>query len=114
MLSFDLEIVSTSLSHSELSRELNTHVSISLNHSGQIAATTMSVRLRKRSLCVSTLLSSSSGDLHCVQIMTVVKVLLGLRSPNFILIHIDEIHSEHVAGVTHVLKVHYDIFLSVM
>jgi len=45
--------------------------------------------------------------------MTVVKVLLGLRSPDFILIHVDEIHSEDVAGVAHVLKVHYSISLSV-
>ncbi len=45
--------------------------------------------------------------------MAVVKALLGLRSPNFILIHVDEIHSENVAGVTHVLKVHYSVPLSV-
>lgn len=46
--------------------------------------------------------------------MTVVKVLLGLRCPDFFPVHVDEIHSEHIAGVAHVLKVHYSESLSVI
>ena len=43
--------------------------------------------------------------------MTVVEILLGLRSPDFISIHVDEIHPENVAGVAHILKVHYSVSL---
>jgi hypothetical protein len=41
--------------------------------------------------------------------MTVVKILLGLGSPDFIPIHVDEVHSENVAAVADILKVHYDV-----
>ena len=110
MFPFDLE--DGNLNHlDELSQDSDTHVSISLNHSGQIAATTMSVRLQQVSVCFHVLFAH--GDLHCIHIMTVVKVLLGLRSPHFILIHVDEIHSKNVARVAHVLKVHYSVSLSV-
>ena len=45
--------------------------------------------------------------------MTVVKILLRLRSSDFIPIHVDEIHSENIARIAHVLKVHYSVSLSV-
>ena len=45
--------------------------------------------------------------------MTVVKVLLGLRSPDFILVTVNKIHSEDIAGIAHILKVYYKVFLSV-
>ena len=46
-------------------------------------------------------------DLHCIHFVTVVEILLGLRSPDFIPVHVDEVHSNFVAGIAHVLKIHY-------
>ena len=43
--------------------------------------------------------------------MTIVKVLLLKGCPDFILIHVDEIHSKTVTGVAHGLKVHYNVAL---
>jgi len=46
MFSFDLDVVSLNYPTEQL-KDSDTHVSISLNHSGHIAGTTMSVRLQQ-------------------------------------------------------------------
>ena len=44
--------------------------------------------------------------------MTIVKVLLRLGSPNFVLVHIDKVHSENVTGIAHALEVHCSMLVS--
>ena len=41
--------------------------------------------------------------------MTVIEVLLRLGGPDFILIHVDKIHSEYVTRVAHILKIHCSV-----
>ncbi len=38
--------------------------------------------------------------------MTIIKILLGLRSSDLVPIHFDKVHSKNVAWIAHILKVH--------
>jgi len=92
MFPFDLEIVGLNKWPTELSKASDTHVSMT---SGHIAATKMSVRLKQVSVCFHVL--TARWESGCIYILTVVKVLLRLRSPESNLIHGDKMHSENVA-----------------
>ena len=74
------------------------------NHSGHIAATTMSVRLGQISFDFQ--VSLQLDDLHGVHFVTIVEVLLGLRSPDLGFVQVHEIHSKRVSRITHALKIH--------
>ena len=74
------------------------------NHSGHIAATTMSVRLGQIR-CVFQV-SMKLEDLHGVHFVAIVELLLRFRSPDFVFVQVHKIHSKRVSGITHGLKIH--------
>lgn len=80
------------------------NVSRSFSHSGHIAATTISFRPGLFGTGLRTWFDNE--DLHPVQIMAVIEVVLGLRGPDFLLVHVDDVHLEGISGFPNNLEIH--------